>query len=144
MDIEFAFGAFLGTRTAVTSVVGTGIYGDKAPQGKLPPFIRYEQVGGDKFYHSRGASDLAEAVIQITCRETTYVKAKTLYELIRNEVDGGIGTWSGVTIRGAFLSEPVNVSQPDASGGSDSSDCAVRGEMRVHYVRAVPTLLGMP
>jgi hypothetical protein len=137
--IDSALGAYLKTRAAVTAIVGTDVYGDKAPQKKDPPFITYEMSGGDKFYHSGGASDLANADITITCHETSYAEAKALYEILRDELDGFSGTWGATTIRSAFLTEPVNVSQPDSDGGSDQSDWAVRGSLTVMYLRAVPT-----
>lgn len=136
--IEFALGAYLLTRDAVTDIVGTGIYGDKAPQKKEPPFITYEQTGGDAFYHSEGASGLAEATITLTCKAASYVKAHELYEVLRDELDGYRGDWDDTVIRGAFLTSPNNVSQPDTKG-SDTSACAVRGSLTVHYFRAVPT-----
>lgn len=143
--IEFAMAAHLATRTAVTTVVGTaGIFGDKAPQKsgaetKVPPFITYEQVGGDKFYHTQGASGLAEAAIRITCRGKTYVKSHELYEILRDELDGFSGTWDGTVIRGAFLSEPENISTPSSNLGTDASQYALQGTLTVHYFRDVPT-----
>lgn len=137
--IEFALGAYLLTRDAVTDIVGTaGVYGDKAPQKKEPPFITYEQAGGDPFYHSEGASGLAEATITLTCKAKTYAKAHDLYEVLRDELDGFRGDWGSTVIRGAFLSAPANASQPDTQG-SDTSNNAVKGSLTVHYFRAVPT-----
>lgn len=139
--IEFALATYMATRTAITDVVGTtnGIFGDKAPQKKEPPFIVYQQMGGDKFYHTRGASGLAEAAIQITCRANTYVKTHQLYEILRNELDGYSGTWATTSIRGAFLSEPENVSVPASNQGSDASQYALQGTLVVHYFRTAPT-----
>lgn len=143
MDIEFALVAFLSSRSPVTAIVGTaGVFGDKA-KPKVAKYVVVEQAGGEKFYHSQGASNLADADIAVTCKDTTYARAKALYEVLRNELDGFQGTWSGVSIRSAFLSEPNDISVPDALGGSENSDNAVRGLLSVKYVRAVPTLAGM-
>lgn len=138
--IDSAFGAFAKSRSAVSAIVGTDVYGDKAPQKQLPPFIVYEVAGGEKFYHSQGASELANAEIQITCHEASYVKAKALYEVLRHAVDGFSGTWDGITIRSAFLTEPRNVSQPDTISGSGGIQYSVTGTLTVMYLRAVPTL----
>lgn len=138
--IEFDLGAYLATRPNVTAVVGTsGIFGDKAPQKKEPPFIVYSMAGGETFYHSLGASGLAEASITITCKAKSYVKARQLYEILRDELDGYRGDWGSSVIRGAFLTEPNNVSESDGGGGNDTGHLAVRGGLTVHYFRAVPT-----
>ena len=139
--IDITLASYLATRTAVTAIVGTtnGIFGDKAPQKKEPPFITYEQLGGDKFYHTRGASRLAEAAIQLTVRAKTYPKCDELFEVLRNELDGYRGTWGTTSIRGAFLSEPRNVSVPNANTGSDATQYALQGTLTVHYFRDPPT-----
>jgi len=139
--IEFALATYMATRTAITDIVGTtdGIFGDKARQKKDPPFIVYEQMGGDKFYHTQGASGLAEAAIKITCRAKTYVKTHQLYEILRDELDGYRGTWATTSIRGAFLSEPSNASVPASNAGGDASQYALEGTLTVHYFRTAPT-----
>jgi len=140
--IDITLAAYLATRTAVTAIVGTtnGIFGDKAPQKKKePPFITYEQLGGDKFYHTRGDSGLAEAAIQLLVRCDTYPKCHDLFEVLRDELDGFRGTWGTTSIRGAFLSEPSNVSVPNSNTGSDAAQYALQGTLTVHYFRDPPT-----
>lgn len=136
--IEFALGTWMKTRTAITAIVGQQVYGDKAPQAKNPPFIQYQITGGTPFYHSEGASNLAEAFITIVCRDTTYAKSRTLYEVVRNEVDGFSGTWGATAIRSAFLSLPNDIGQP-GNNGSDAGENAVTSVLTVMYRRAVPT-----
>lgn len=139
MLIDFALGTYLTSRTNVTAVVGSsGVVADKGDQKKSPPFIVYSITGGDSFQHAGGSSDLAEAIFQITCRAKTYVKARELYEILRDELDGYSGTWGTVSIRRSVLSEPANASEPDG-GGSDTSNHAMRGTLQVHYFRDVPT-----
>lgn len=141
MDIEFALGAYLAGRSAITAIVGSKIYADKAPQGIAAPYIRYEQVGGEKYYHSLGASTLAEADIRITVKAKSYVKAKELFEVLRNYLDGFAGSWSTVSIDSAFLGTPRNISEPDRAGG-DASDCAVVANLVVRYTQPAPTNAG--
>lgn len=136
--IEFALGTFLKTRTNVTNVTSTRVYGHKAPQGASAPFIVYQQTGGDRFYHTAGASRLTEAEILITCRGTSYVQAHTLFEVLRDELDGYRGTWNAVTIRSAMLSAPSNASDPPTQG-DDVGFSGVQGTLTVMYFANVPT-----
>jgi hypothetical protein len=140
--IEFAMAAYLGSRPLVVAAVGTNIFGDKAPQKQQPPFITYETNGGTKYYHSRGACDLQNVAIPITCKATTYLKAHQLYEILRNELDGFKGIWDGIEIQSAFLSAPINASTPASTLGSDAGHEAVRGVLAVHYKQSIPTLGG--
>jgi hypothetical protein len=136
--IEFALGTYLKTRTNVTNVTSTRVYGHKAPQSEAAPFIVYQQTGGDRFYHTTGASRLTEAEILITCRAKTYALAHTLFEVLRDELDGYRGTWNGVTIRSAMLSTPSNASDAPTQG-DDVGFPGVQGTLTVMYFTAVPT-----
>ncbi len=140
--IEFAMAAYLASRPLVVAAVGTKIFGDKAPQKTVPPYIVYEANGGDKNYHSRGACDLQNAVIPIICKATSYLKAHQVYDVLRNELDGFKGVWDGVEIDSAFLTAPMNASIPALEAGSDAGHEAVRGVLSVHYKQSIPTLGG--
>lgn len=137
--IQHSLAAFLLGRPNIAAIVGVKVVESKAGQEDDPPFINYAVTGGDKFYHTQGESDLAEAFITLTCRAKSDLKASQLYEVLRDELSGFRGTWGDYPISGAFLSTPNSVSEADQGKGNDTGFPAVRGLLTVHYKQPVPT-----
>lgn len=142
--IEFDLAAYLLTRTAVTDVIGSRIYANRAPQttdaNKRQARIVYTlSAGSVRHYHTQGASGLVEADIQLGIVAATYSAARDLYEIIRDEIDGFRGTWNGTTIDRATLTPPSNGSQ-EPTQGDDIGFPAVACTVQVFYQETIPAL----
>lgn len=137
--IEFALATHLKSRPVVTAAVGSRIYADKAPQDAARPYIVYEIAGGERHYHSTGSSGLMESEISLRLHESTYLKARQLYEIIRNEIDGFRGTWGSVAIDRATLGPPVNGTAAP-SDADEVGEPAVRTVVEVFHQESRPEL----
>lgn len=139
--IEAALATYLKSRTAVSDIVGTRVGEGLAAQAATRPFLSYELDGGQRFYHSTGASGLVSQRITLKFEGTTYGEARTLYDAVRDEIDGFQGTWDGISIDSAFLDVPRrSTSQPVS--GKEQGLPSVSATLDVTYRETVPSLGG--
>ena len=142
--IEFDFATYIKSRAAITALVGTRVYEGRAPQTKSQQKVNsrivYELLeGSERHYHSLGASGLVEADIQLHIVGETYVKAREIYEALRDEIDGFRGAWGEREIDRCVLSTPSRASA-DPSQGDDTGYPAVKAVVEIHYQESIPTL----
>lgn len=138
--IEFAFAAYIATRTPVTDVVADRIFAEQAEQGLPRPLLVYRLLPGSKrHYHSGGASGLVEADIELVCQGQTYKQARQLYEVIRNEIDGFKGMWGDTEIDRATLTPPASNSFPPIHG-DETGFPSVRAVLETFYIESIPAL----
>lgn len=142
--IEFALAAYLGTRDPITDVVADRIYADSAEQTAARPLLVYRLLPGSvRHYHSRGASGLVDALLEIACQGRNYPEARDLYEAVRNEIDGFQGEWDGTDVRRAALTPASSASGAPAQG-DEVGFPSVRGVLEVFYRESIPTLGATP
>lgn len=140
--IELDLAAYLLSRTPITNLVGQRITEGRPPQSKqaskVESRITYRlQPGAQRHYHSRGASGLVEASIEITCVGSTYPKAREIYEALRNEIDGFSGLWETTQVDSCFLSPPER-GTGDPSQGDDLGHPAVIAHAEIFYQEIIP------
>lgn len=99
MDIYDAIVARLKATTALTALIGTRIYPDEIPQGKLHPAVFYMTVSDTKDHFLTGMSNLESPNIQITTYADTKDGAADVAEAIKTAINGYQGTLSGITIQ---------------------------------------------
>jgi len=86
-------------QTKLAAIAGSnGAYPLFAPQDAAAPYILFGRVDTDRDFTLEGPSGLADARIEITPYAPGYVQALTLAGLIRQALNGFIGTVSGVEI----------------------------------------------
>ena len=136
--IEQRLVAYLLTKTAITSIVGSKVYGNTAYQASVAPFVLCVPNGGTRFYHTLGASGLTEAAIDVVCRAKTDVKAAELYEAVRDSVDGFRGMWGSTQIDSAFL-EPHATGTESPTEGDAMGFPSMRATLNVFYHNSLPT-----
>lgn len=143
MAIELALAAYLLTRPPVTSLIGKRIYAERAEQFKDPcTHLVYELVGGENFMHAGGASSLSQADIRITCHGANYLKARELFDVIEDELNGFRGLWGTTRIDRCELAQPAT-STANPTQGTAVGYPALRSVLSVHYFKAIPNL-GQP
>jgi hypothetical protein len=143
MAIEHAFAAYIKTRPPISGLVGNRIYAERSAQIKDPiAYLVYELSGGENFMHSRGASGLTLTTIQVTCHGPTSEKARELFDVLEDELNGFRGMWGTTEVDRCELSQPVSATA-NATQGTQLGYPAFRTVLSVHYFKAIPKL-GQP
>ena len=99
MDIYDAIVAKLKATAALTALVGTRIYPDEVPQGKLFPAVFYMTVSDVKDHYLTEMSDLEAPNIQLTTYADDKDGAAAVAEVIKDTLSDYQGTLSGITIQ---------------------------------------------
>lgn len=115
--MEAAIYAKLAATSAVTNLVSTRIYPMRLPQSGSLPAIVYQRISTNEIVTHDGASNLAEARLQVTAWATTYISAIAIATAIRNTLQGAAFTAASITIQGCFLDDSRhNYIAPDDGG----------------------------
>lgn len=146
--IHYDLADYLVSITAINAVISGRIYNNRAPQttttNKVETRVVYRLApGSTRYYHSGGSSGLVQSDILLQMTASTTAKANQLYELIRDEIDGFSGTWSGTTIDKATLT-PVADNATDPTQGDDVGYPTVTAVVEVFYQESIPALAGPP
>ncbi len=118
--IEPAIVKILRDNAAVSAIIGTQVFPQRAPQQKDLPYVVYEMISSQHMKDMDGASGLANPLFRVTSWETTYKKVKTLAEAVRLALVGFRGTILGTKIQGIFLENQLDGFdlRPDGSEGN--------------------------
>jgi hypothetical protein len=129
--------AHLSADEDVSAAVGGRIFTGVAPQFTALPYISIQLISGSSVHHLGGAAGLADARVQIDAWAPTSLAAWDISELIRESMDGRLGTlgedtiqWSGLDSRGADADEPQD--------GSERWIHRVRSDYLIWYPESVP------
>ena len=141
--IEFALAEHLQTSTAITDIIGNRIYEGRTPQGKTQnkhqARITYRLIERtERYYHTTGASGLVEAEIELMLTAETYVKARELYEAVRNKIDGYQGAFGTTDIDRCVLSVPSRATA-DPTQADDTGYPTIKSSVTIHYQESIPT-----
>lgn len=143
MAIEFDLATYLKSRPPVSAVVGSRVYADSAEQEGPRPLMTYRLLpGSERHYHSKGASGLVEADIELTFQADTYKEARQLYDLVRDEIDGFQGTMESTEVRRMTLTPPASGTFPPVHG-DETGFPGIRAVVEVFYRESKPALPGM-
>lgn len=141
--IEFALATQLLTSPTISAIVGNRVYEGRAPQTaqqrKTDARIVYRLIERtERYYHTTGASGLVEAEIELMLTAESYVKARELYEAVRNKIDGFQGLFGSVEIDRCVLSVPSRATG-DPTQGDDTGYPTVKATATIHYQETIPT-----
>ena len=78
MSIETDLYSTLTGDAGVSSLVGTRVYPNPAPEGASKPLISYQLVAGTRISTIPGTGDAIRKRIQINCHANTYSSAKAV------------------------------------------------------------------
>lgn len=125
-SLESALKAYLKSKTAITSLVGTGdsarIYLNVPKQGVVLPYIVFEVFEGSSAEHLTGVSGIAENRVQIDCYGGDEESAHNLAEAVRL---APLQMFRGELMSGVFansVSSPIGYRlgfDPPTAGGND-------------------------
>lgn len=139
--IDFALRTHLAGQSALVASIAGRVYVETADQQRGREYVVLRLIsGGDRVYHTLGASGLVEALILVTCYADDYPAARDLYELVRDAIDGYRGQWDTTQIDSAKLSTPYSVTEAPIHGDEVGAP-AVQGTLNVFYYESVPDLL---
>lgn len=99
MKVGLAIYYLLSNDIGVTSVVGTRIFPETAPQGQVTPYIVYSVISNTPSDVKESGETVDIAQVEIYSVETTYAKAVALGRNIRDALDRKIGTFNGVKLQ---------------------------------------------
>ncbi len=114
MSVEKDIRTYMGTRTAITDIVGSRIYAQKLPQEATFPSLVYNRVSTQRTYSHSGDSSLTTPRIQYSCFAETYEDAKDLAEQIVSEMSGFKGTAGTATIYSTFVESELDMIGPES------------------------------
>lgn len=91
--IEADFYSYLKDQTDITTLVGTRIYPDTAPEKCAYPFLIYSKTDTARELHLRGATGVCVARIQVDVFASSRMICETVIEKIRLRFNGFQGNW---------------------------------------------------
>ncbi|MBN1807185.1 MAG: DUF3168 domain-containing protein [Sedimentisphaerales bacterium] len=115
--IEKALHYILVNNSAVTALVGSGIYPNKIPQGAAVPAITYQQISGVRFHDMLEAAGMVKARYQFNCWAAGYAKTREIAEAVRLALDNYSGTASQTVIDVIHLDNEGDM--PEMTAGAD-------------------------
>lgn len=83
---EAVIRARLGASAALALIVASKIYGGRAPQNTVAPFVVWQRVSGNDLHTLEGATDLRSGRFQIDCYGATYDQALEMSAAVRAAV----------------------------------------------------------
>jgi hypothetical protein len=112
MLVDEALVSHLLSKTAITSIVSSRVYGMIAPQDAPYPHITINQISGERVRSMEGSSGLNRAVFNVHVWAKKPLEAKTLSDKVRLVVDGFkglMGGVSGVYIGACFVEDDIDL-----------------------------------
>lgn len=80
---------YLMSKAAITSLIGTRMYGFKMPQkNNTFPCVVYNQISQNPAHVLSGAADYNETRLQFDCYGTSSISANAVAEALRNQLQG--------------------------------------------------------
>lgn len=81
----------------VSALVGTGVYGLRAPEGTPKPYVVFQRVATDPVAATDGNDSLIHYRHQVDCYDTSYAGARALAAEVKRAVLAMSGTINGVS-----------------------------------------------
>lgn len=103
--LEEAIYARLMAVAALTALVGTRIYPERAPSGATRPYLSYFQVSRVGEVTLGGSGGLTTRRYQLDIWDDSYLGAKALAEQVRLALDSFHGTVAGVPFNATLVNE---------------------------------------
>jgi len=91
--IEAELYSYITAQASITSLVGTRIYPDTAPQKCDSPFIVYSKIDTTREMHLRGATGVCVARFQLDVYASSRMICETIIEQVRLRFSGFKGNW---------------------------------------------------
>jgi len=139
MSIRTAIVTHLEAIAAVTEIVGTKIYHQRAPQGACSPLIVYSKISGTPYYHFGGRSGKQRATYQIDGYALTSAVAANLETAIQHAMDTFSGTIAGVKVDQCHLIDSRDMDEAPQQG-TDAGEFRISMDYEIFYVEPVPLI----
>ena len=103
LTIDDAVYSYFSAVAGVTAVIGDRIYPTTLPLGATLPAIVYHQISGPREYPLGSSAGPVHARIQFDAYGTTAKAAKQAVDAIEAALSGFAGSYSGLTVHGAWV-----------------------------------------
>lgn len=110
--VEQGLKSRLGSDATLTTMVGTRIFPQVAPQNSPFPRITYQRAASARRKTFDGIEGWVEASIRVDCWSKDYKEVKNVANRVRLLVDGFKGVWSGFVIGLAKLEGEQELYEP--------------------------------
>ena len=88
MSIETNLYSTLTGDSGVSSLIGTRVYPNLAPEGAANPLVTYQLVAGSREATIAGVGDAVRKRIQLSCHANTYSSAKAVAAAVISALEG--------------------------------------------------------
>lgn len=139
MSINAAIVAHLESIAAVTDIVGTKIYHQRAPQGSCSPLIVFNKISGIPYYHFGGRSGKQRATFQLDGYALTPAGATALETAIQHAMDTFLGTIAGAQIDQCHLIDTREMEEAPQQG-TDAGEFRISMDYEIFYLEPVPLI----
>jgi len=92
MSIETELRTKLLADSTISGLIGTRVYPIVAPQNPIYPFIVYQRISGERYYHLTAAAGRAHPRIRFDVYSNTYLGMKAVADAVRQDLSKFIGT----------------------------------------------------
>ena len=115
MGLENGLYTKMSGTAAITALVSTRIYPNRAPQSAALPYITYQRITGDRIYQisSPFVFGIARPVMQIDCWSTSYLNCRAIFDAVRVALNGvQNATWDTISIYRSKLENDFELYEP--------------------------------
>ena len=123
----------LAAQSAITNVVSSRIYVNKAPQKAQLPYVILTQLGSEEYKSiDQTTGTLRMLTIDIDCKAKTFVESETLGNAVRTFIDDYAGAAGSYTIGAVLMNDETHDYEPP-SDGSDNGVHVVTLDLDIQY-----------
>lgn len=138
MTLEQALFTYLTSKTTVTDLVSTRIFGNALPQDTELPAIVTTLISAEHDHHLSSASGIVTARFQIDCLADDYLQAADVAEALRQVLQAYRGSMGDRTVKSTIL----DVERSFYHAPEDGTDTGIHrkmGEYLVKFTETIPT-----
>lgn len=138
MSIRADLRSYLLSKSSITTLVGSRIYPQEAPQGAVYPRIIYQETGGERDRTLDGANRLTKTSFDLTAQSQDGDNAKAISDALANVLDVYQGQMARTTVQGVFVTaNSDNLIPPDGADEKSVKESSI--SIDLWYESAVPT-----
>ena len=138
--IESDLYTYINDQATITSLVGTRIYPDTAPQKCDYPFMVYSKIDTTREMHLRGATGVCVARFQIDIYAPSRMICESIIEQVRLRFNGFQGNWDTTFIHQVRLESESN--GWDIESGKDTGIHTASVDLVIVFTEATTDFFG--
>lgn len=126
MSLETELRTYTLAGTAVAAMVGTRMYARKLPQNPTLPAISFQRIDNRRLHDMDGPDGLPRPRMQLNCWGTTPAEAADLAAVVRQRLDGFLGTWGSINIGSCLCVGDKDIDDPQTGRVAVAQDYMIQ------------------